>query len=118
MKIRLAYDGLEIFVDELGLTPIQAIQCATGNGAVSLRMQEEVGCLEPGYLADLLVVEGDPSQDISLLGKTEVIKHIFKGGREVDLESPLPESWNLPAWRVSEFSNQVLTRKLALSRGD
>jgi len=109
---------LEIFVDELGLTPIQAIQCATGNGAMSLRMQEEVGCLEPGYLADLLVVEGDPSQDISLLGKTEVIKHIFKGGREVDLESPLPESWNLPAWRVSEFSNQVLTRKLARSRGD
>ena len=69
-------------------------------------------------LLSLLIVEGDPSQDIALLGKTEAVKHIFKGGREVDLDLPLPESWNLPAWRVSEFSSQVLTRKLARSEGD
>ena len=81
-------------------------------------MEDKLGKLEPGYLADLLVVKGDPSQDISLLGKSEAVKHIFKGGREVDLDLPLPESWNLPAWRVSEFSSQVLTRKLARSGGD
>ena len=109
---------LEIFVNELGLTPVQAIQCATSNGARSLRLEDKLGKLEPGYLADLLVVKGDPSQDISLLGKSEVVKHIFKGGREVDLGLPLPETWNLPAWRVNEFSSQVLTRKLARSGGD
>ena len=109
---------LEIFVYELGLTPVQAIQCATSNGARSLRLEDKLGKLESGYLADLLVVKGDPSQDISLLGKSEVVKHIFKGGREVDLGLPLPETWNLPAWRVNEFSSQVLTRKLARSGGD
>ncbi len=109
---------MEIFVEDLGLTPLQAIQCATSNGARSLKMEGQIGCVEEGYLADLLVVEGDPTQNIKLLGDATSIKYIYKGGLKIDLESPLPKEWNLPAWRVSEFSNRILTRELADSRGD
>ena len=111
------YRELEVFVDYLGLTPLQAIQCATGHGASALRMEGEIGCVKAGYLADLLVVEGDPLEQLSLLGDSSRFRHIFKGGREIDRSRPLPDSWNLPGWRVAEFSSRVLSRELVESMG-
>src|SRR5262249_38517456 len=49
---------------EAGLTPLQAIQTATRNAAALLRLEDR-GVIAPGKLADLLVVDGDPSKDIS-----------------------------------------------------
>ena len=106
------YRELEVFVDYLGLSPLEAIHSATEQGATALRMEGEIGCIKPGYLADILVVEGDPLSNISLLGEPDSIRHVFKNGIEVDRATPLPEGWNLPGWRVSEFSEQVLSRRL------
>ena len=53
------------------------------NGARSLRLEDKLGKLESGYLADLLIVK-EIHQDIALLGKTEAVA--FKGGQEVDLD--------------------------------
>jgi imidazolonepropionase-like amidohydrolase len=50
-----------------GMTPEQALQTATGNGAALLGKEKELGAAAPGYLADLVAVEGDPLADIQVV---------------------------------------------------
>ena len=52
-----------MLVESVGLTPLQAIACATVNGAIDLRMEGEVGTLAPGMAADVLVVDGDSAKN-------------------------------------------------------
>lgn len=52
---------------EAGLTPMEALQTATGNAARLCGLEQEVGTLRPGMMADLILVNGDPLSDIRLL---------------------------------------------------
>ncbi len=61
----------------LGVSPLQAIQAATVNGAVLIGWSERVGILEPGRFADLIAVTGDPLRDITEL---EHVMFVMKGG--------------------------------------
>ena len=106
------YRELEVFVKYLGLSPLEAIHCATEQGARALKLVGELGCIKPNYLADVLVFDGDPLADITLLGQRDRFRQIFKNGQAVDLSAPIAEHWDLPGWRVSEFSSQILTREL------
>jgi imidazolonepropionase-like amidohydrolase len=67
---------LELLV-EAGLTPIEAIQVASFNGARLLGIEKEVGSIETGKAADLVVIAGDPAKSISDLRKVETV---FKDG--------------------------------------
>jgi len=58
-----------------GLTPLQVITVATLNGARLCRLGQEIGTLQVGKLADILVVNGDPSQDLSALAKVRLVIH-------------------------------------------
>ena len=58
---------IQVFVDVIGFTPLEAITCATRHGAELMRMQDRIGTLAPGKLADLVVVDGDPLRDIAVL---------------------------------------------------
>jgi imidazolonepropionase-like amidohydrolase len=104
---------LEVFVRHLGLSPLQAISCATALGARALRMEGQVGQLKPGWLADLIVVQGDPLRDVTVLGDPRRLRHVLLGGVEVDLQRPLPQRLPLPGERVAQWSRQLLTRELA-----
>ena len=66
---------------EGGMSPMEAIVSATGVSAQSCWLDDEVGTLEPGKHADVLVVEGDPSQDINDLWN---VADVFQGGKLVD----------------------------------
>jgi imidazolonepropionase-like amidohydrolase len=57
---------LEWFV-KAGLTPAQALATATTTGAALLGMENQLGRIAPGYLADLVAVDGDPTQDVTSL---------------------------------------------------
>lgn len=70
---------LELMV-KAGMTPMQAIVASTRTAAECLQMEHEVGTLEPGKLADLLVVDGDPLADISVLQNRDRLALIMKGG--------------------------------------
>jgi imidazolonepropionase-like amidohydrolase len=50
-----------------GMTPEQALQTATGNAAALLGKEKELGAVAPGYLGDLVAVEGDPLTDINVV---------------------------------------------------
>ncbi len=58
---------LTFFVQHVGFTPLEVIQCATQTGAEIMGRGEEFGTVATGKLADLLIVEGDVAADISLL---------------------------------------------------
>lgn len=103
------YRELEVFVDYMELTPVQAIQCATENGALAFGMQGQAGCIKKGYIADLIIVSGDPSTDVSILGQKSAISAVFKDGRQIITTTVLPETWSPPGWRVTKFSDSVLT---------
>jgi imidazolonepropionase-like amidohydrolase len=105
---------LQVFVDALGLTPAEALVCATREGARAMGMSDSLGTLEPGRLADLIVVRGDVTRDVSLLGRRDGIAHVFKQGMPVDIETPLPERRPLPSWRVSAYSQIPATRAATL----
>ena len=75
---QLAYE-IECMVDG-GLTPMQGIQSATSQAAQALGIADRVGVLAPGKRADLLVVEGDPSENILDLMKVQAV---FKEGERV-----------------------------------
>ena len=54
------YRELEVFIKDIGMTNLEAITCATKNAAKSIKMENKVGTIEKGMLADILVVDGDP----------------------------------------------------------
>ena len=107
------YRELKILETVLGMSALEAIQSATQHGAIALRSEGQLGVLAKGYLADLICVEGDVLSDLDCLGRPGTIRHIMKNGRWVDCSKPLPDTWSIPGWRVSEFSSEVLTRQRA-----
>lgn len=62
---------------EAGFTPVEAIHIATSNGAEFLGELDKIGTLAPGKLADIVVIEGDPSANIKDIEKVELV---FKDG--------------------------------------
>jgi imidazolonepropionase-like amidohydrolase len=71
---------LAIYVSDVGLTPIQAIQAATGTAARVLGLDGAIGTLVPGRAADLVAVAGDPSVRIE---DVRSVRMVIKGGRTV-----------------------------------
>ena len=63
-----------------GLSPMQAIVAATRRGAECMGLGDQVGVLRPGMLADLLLVDGDPLQDISILQEAARLRLVMQGG--------------------------------------
>jgi imidazolonepropionase-like amidohydrolase len=103
------YRELEVFVRDLGMTELQAIRAATSENSVSLRLDGETGAIEAGRLADVLVFDGDPSQDVTLLGDKRRIKHVLIGGVAMPLDPLEPERLDPPGWRVGHYGNRILS---------
>ena len=70
-------------LEAAGLTPMDVIVAATKNSAVVCGQEEELGTLEPGKLADLLILDGDPLTD--LVGAMQEVVVVIRGGVVMDL---------------------------------
>jgi len=97
------------FLVRAGLKPIAAIKSATGTAARILGKHGLIGTLAPGAWADLLVVDGDPLEDICILSKPERIRLVILQGRLVagsELRGPHPPSLGAPfpltPWQLRE----------------
>jgi len=71
---------LEYFVDMVGMTPMEAVISATRMGGEIFGKPRELGLLKEGYLADLLLVDGDPLADIAILQDKTRLLAIMKDG--------------------------------------
>lgn len=69
---------LEIFVEHFGYTPAEALVAATKTGGELMGL--DVGQVREGYLADLLLVDGDPTENVAILQDKERLPMIMKGG--------------------------------------
>ena len=104
---------LEILVEEAGLTPMQAIVAATRNPAEGFRVLDQVGTIEAGKLADLVVVNADPLQSI---GNLQQIEWVVKDGNLIDrtyhawFRNPLPRGTVDALGWVAALKRQTLQK--------
>ena len=75
-------NGLELplMVQDIGMTPMEAIVAATKTGSKLMMREDELGTLEVGKLADVIIAEGNPLEDIWLVSKPELIKVVIQDG--------------------------------------
>jgi imidazolonepropionase-like amidohydrolase len=74
-------NALELkYLVEAGLTPMQALRAATQGAAQCLGLERKLGTLEKGRLADLVVVNGSPLADITVLLDPARIELVLKSG--------------------------------------
>jgi imidazolonepropionase-like amidohydrolase len=69
------------YMQESGLAPLEILRSATTNGARALRMEGELGQVVAGKLADLVILDADPTVDVVNLSRTY---RVIKGGRVYD----------------------------------
>ena len=74
---------ISLAVMEMGLTPEEALTGATLNAAWSLGMQQEVGCIERGRMADFLVLDGETPATFAYLSGARPIRSVWKLGERV-----------------------------------
>lgn len=67
------------FVKWFGYDPEDALLCATRNGAVAMQMEEEIGKIRKGYLADFILVRGKPHEDVSCLTPNNILTVVKDG---------------------------------------
>ncbi|MGE5819885.1 MAG: amidohydrolase family protein [Deltaproteobacteria bacterium] len=103
------------FLVEAGFSPMQAIQAATKVGAQYLGQEKQLGTVEEGKLADLIIVRGDPLKDIT---QTRAIDLVMKDGEILDTSfhthftNPISrpysqEFYGYPIPRLDRISRQV-----------
>ncbi len=71
---------LELYVEKVGLSPLEAIKIGTLNGAKAMGLEGSLGTLEEGKMADILAVREDPLEDIKCLQEKDNIKLVMKAG--------------------------------------
>lgn len=106
------YRELEVFVTEMGFTPLEAIRAATSLCGQHAGFGGSTGEIACGKLADLILVDGNPASDVTVLGNHENIRQVFVGGQSMDI-TPLPARRAIPGWRTSQYSSSILTRDKA-----
>ncbi len=68
------------YLTRCGLSPMEALMAATKICAEALGLEEQIGTVESGKLADILVIDGNPLEDIRLLQNNNAIKMVIKNG--------------------------------------
>jgi imidazolonepropionase-like amidohydrolase len=80
---------------EIGMTPLQAITAGTRNGAIACKMEKDLGTIEVGKVADVLVLDADPVANIANIRK---LNRIVKDGRVIDPKTlPTNPVWYKPS---------------------
>jgi imidazolonepropionase-like amidohydrolase len=77
----------ELFVREVGMSPMEAILANTSGNAAMVNLAGEVGVIAPGKLGDIVIWDSDPIADITVLQRPEEISAIIKDGKVIDREA-------------------------------
>jgi imidazolonepropionase-like amidohydrolase len=93
-------EELTLYVNEIGIPALDVIRWATRNGAEAMGLGDQTGTLAPGKLADLVIVDGDPVADITILQDPARLLAVLKCGATVkgDLTALAPVPERTPAF--------------------
>ncbi|MHA2357421.1 MAG: amidohydrolase family protein [Candidatus Heimdallarchaeaceae archaeon] len=72
---------VKLMVDHVGMTPIQALQAATIEGAKAIWMEEKIGSIEKGKIADIVICDKNPIEDINAVTNQLNFSHVIKDGK-------------------------------------
>jgi imidazolonepropionase-like amidohydrolase len=72
--------NIKLLVDLVGLTPYRALKAATIVNAEIIRMKNQIGSIEPGKWADILIVKGNPDEDINVMVEPSNVQLVMKEG--------------------------------------
>jgi imidazolonepropionase-like amidohydrolase len=75
------------FVKHLSYSPLEVITIQTRDNATVMGLAGKLGTIEPGMIADVIVLDADPTKHIQVLGDPAHVKTVIKDGREIDLGS-------------------------------
>jgi len=89
---------------DCGMTPLQAIVTATKSSAEHLGYENTLGTLEPGKEADLLVVDGNPLDDIWILQDLNKLLLVMQAGKPAAGPMEKQFNWNKPGWPQMKLS--------------
>lgn len=107
---------LELLCTYAGLSPLEAIKAGTVNGAPMLNLEGEVGQVAAGMLADLIVLDGDPSTDIRVLADPDKVLTVILDGEVQRFDDDLRHQRFHHDRMPNEYSYATLTHELV--RGD
>ncbi len=87
---------------EAGLTPAEIIRAGTRNAAEHLGLLKDLGTVEPGKIADLILVAGDPLKDISSLHRIQMVVQegqiVYEADKEAAVPKGIPANSNPVSW--------------------
>ncbi|MEG0193428.1 MAG: amidohydrolase family protein [Comamonas sp.] len=92
-------NDLQYFVDYIGMTPAEALAAATSLGGQIMMRPDELGQVKPGFLADLVLVDGNPLENLALLTEPAKINLVMKDGivfKDCTMPFPLHAALHLP----------------------
>jgi imidazolonepropionase-like amidohydrolase len=73
------------FVRRCGYTPLEAIALQTRENARAIGLHGRLGTIAPGMIADIVILDADPSENIAVLGDPEQVRAVIKDGKPIDL---------------------------------
>ena len=108
---------LELFVEDLGLTPAEALRSATENNARFMSGGERFGVLEAGRFADFIAVDGSPLADIRVLQDKRRIRAIHLAGREMQIADRPYDPRQVTDFALSNWTDLYTQERVAELRG-
>jgi imidazolonepropionase-like amidohydrolase len=97
------HEELRLFVDSVGMTPMEALASATQKPAEWLGLADSVGTIESGKVADLVLLDADPLADITNTRRIAAVMLRGKLFRRSDLDAVLAAVKAMPDHRVNDW---------------
>ncbi len=109
---------LELLVEYTGMSPLEAIAAGTRNSAPIVNLDGEVGVIAQGKLADLIIVNGDPSINLRLLYTPGKITHIILDGVVQEFPSDIRTRYLRNQYLPHDYGWEVMSYERAFEDGD
>ena len=109
---------LELLVTYTGMSPLEAIAAGTRNCAPMVNLEGEVGVVAEGRLADLIVVDGDPSTNLRLLYTPGKITHVILDGVVQEFPSDIRTRQMRNNYLPHDYGWEVMSYERAFDGGD
>lgn len=109
---------LEMLMLYTGMSALEAIQAGTKNGAAAVNLPDDVGVLEEGRLADIIVVDGDPLTDIRVLYTPGKITHVILNGSVQTFPDDIRTRFIRNNYLPHEYGWELLTYERVFEGGE